>query len=98
MKLADELLETAKFPHDQIQLKLCRIVSQVAMRMYKTAMEEIEQIGSFEDKQNCYENYQQFYPNKKGKIDAEKFFFSFLKSNYCFFFGRINDSFCSLYD
>lgn len=66
MKLTEDLLEKAKFPHDVLQLKLCRIIAQVSMRIYKTAYDELEQIGNFDDKTNCYEHYPQFYPNKRG--------------------------------
>ena len=36
------------------------------MRMYKNALDEINGLGSFESPANSYENYPQFFPDRKG--------------------------------
>jgi hypothetical protein len=66
LKLVDKIIVNTKYPHDKLQLKLCRIYAQVKMRMYKTAMDELETIGDFDGKENCFESYSDLYPNMRG--------------------------------
>jgi tetratricopeptide (TPR) repeat protein len=68
MKLADRCISTTNFPHDILQFKLCRIISQVNMRMYKAALNELESLGNFDNKENCFENYPDLYPGLKGSM------------------------------
>lgn len=66
IKLSDILSETAKFPHDKMKFKCCKIVAQTKMRQYKAAHDELETIGSFSDPKNCFEAYPEFYNNLRG--------------------------------
>ncbi len=66
IKLSDKLLSTTKFPHDRLQLRLCRMLALVKIRNYKSASDELELIGDFEAKENWYENYPELYPKMKG--------------------------------
>jgi hypothetical protein len=67
LKLVDRLIPITKYPHDKLQLKLCKIMSQVKMRMYKAASDELDLIGDFEHRDNTYEAYPDLYPKLKGK-------------------------------
>jgi len=73
LKTSSVLLNTRNsqirsYRHDILQLKFCKMIAQVKMRMYKAASDECEDVGDFDDKVNCYENYPEYYPNRRGSM------------------------------
>mmetsp|Transcript_8425 Transcript_8425/g.11629 ORF Transcript_8425/g.11629 Transcript_8425/m.11629 type:complete len:459 (-) Transcript_8425:20-1396(-) len=54
VKLSDQLCQAASYRHDYLQIKLCKIVSMVKMRMFKAANDEFDDIGDFESQPNSY--------------------------------------------
>jgi len=69
-KLVEKIISsnTVKYPHDLLALKLCRVISHLKTRSYKAAYDEIEVVGDFDDKVNCFENYPHLYKTLKGSM------------------------------
>jgi hypothetical protein len=68
LKVADRCIESTKYPHYILQVKLCKVIAQMKMRMYKAALDEIEGIGNFDGSTNVFESYKELYPNMKGSM------------------------------
>lgn len=64
-----------------LEIKLCKVVAQMKLRMYKAACEEIEALGNFEDKAFLFETYPDLYPlNLRLKGSMVPFTFRIIKA------------------
>eukprot|EP01117_Protostelium_nocturnum_P003622 TRINITY_DN1489_c0_g2_i1.p1 TRINITY_DN1489_c0_g2~~TRINITY_DN1489_c0_g2_i1.p1 ORF type:complete len:427 (-),score=187.89 TRINITY_DN1489_c0_g2_i1:419-1699(-) len=69
IKLCDKCIANGmKYPHDLLQLKLCKIISLLKLRQYKAVSDEIDQLGSFDESPNTFQSYPQLYSNLFGSF------------------------------
>ncbi|PRP81926.1 hypothetical protein PROFUN_10634 [Planoprotostelium fungivorum] len=68
VKLVDRLLIDVPHRHDMIQIRLCRIVANMKLRMHKAAQTELLELGDFDSAPNLFEDYPEQYGNLRGSM------------------------------